>query len=309
VGSSVASFFPNPTQQPFFFLCSLLDLLTQGGKKARWPGNCPSSLLPTGEKERGGEGERGAGRGRREPRPGGKPPGAHAQGCVREAGWVGSAMAGREWSSSGRWPPGWAATELRRPFLSSPHVEHAQWPGICVVRRLTGREEASRKEMERRWRDCDLQVQLREGATWLLTGVSSRVGVAHGEMLAANRWPRWGLAAQAGWRARQAARARGSTRGAYRHGRGEGWEKNVWGGRGRRICAHLVTAETSCLSCMIWIWGKTGGYTTTGWIYIKRASAGDGCRIRRGSRHDWTRGAVAQPSVRRRLSQTDGRQG
>jgi hypothetical protein len=26
--------------------------------------------------------------------------------------------------------------------------------------------------------------------------------------------------------------------------------------------------------------GKTGGYATSGWIYIKRASAGDGCRIR-----------------------------
>jgi hypothetical protein len=41
----------------------------------------------------------------------------------------------------------------------------------------------------------------------------------------------------------------------------------------------LVTAETSCLPCTIWIWGKTGGYATAGWIYIKRASAGDDCRI------------------------------
>ena len=36
------------------------------------------------------------------------------RGCVREAGWAGSAMAGREWSSSGRWPPGLAARRLHR---------------------------------------------------------------------------------------------------------------------------------------------------------------------------------------------------
>jgi hypothetical protein len=43
----------------------------------------------------------------------GEPPGTCAQGCVREAGWAGSARSGREWSSSGRWPPGLAATASR----------------------------------------------------------------------------------------------------------------------------------------------------------------------------------------------------
>ena len=74
---------------------------------------------------------------------------------------------------------------LRHPFLYSLHVEHAQRPGIYVVWWLTGREEASRKEMERRWRNNDLQVRLRKGATWLLAGVSSRAGVSRGGC-----WPR-----------------------------------------------------------------------------------------------------------------------
>jgi hypothetical protein len=33
----------------------------------------------------------------------------------------------------------------------------------------------------------------------------------------------------------------GDLREACRHGQGEGWEKNAWGGRGRRIREYLVT--------------------------------------------------------------------
>jgi hypothetical protein len=74
-----------------------------------------------GEKER----ERGARRGRREPRPGGKPPGARAQGCVREASWAGSSIAGWELSSSGRWPPGGPRRSSGVHFFLSAITTHA----------------------------------------------------------------------------------------------------------------------------------------------------------------------------------------
>jgi hypothetical protein len=55
------------------------------------------------------------------------------------------------------------------------------------------------------------------------------------------------------------------------------------------------------------------GYVTAGWVYIKRASMGDDCQIRRGSRSSRAKETVAQriarDSVRRRLSQTSARQG
>jgi hypothetical protein len=43
-------------------------------------------------------------------------------------------------------------------------------------------------------------------------------------------------------RAAAAPSAQGGLRGARDHGRGEEWEKDVWGWRGRRIRAYLVTA-------------------------------------------------------------------
>ena len=55
------------------------------------------------------------------------------------------------------------------------------------------------------------------------------------------------------------------------------------------------------------------GYVTAGWVYIKRASVGDDCQIRRGSRSSQAKETVVQriarDSVRRRLSQTSARQG
>jgi hypothetical protein len=55
------------------------------------------------------------------------------------------------------------------------------------------------------------------------------------------------------------------------------------------------------------------GYVTAGWVYVKRASVGDDCQIRRGSRSSRAKETVAQriarDSVRRRLSQTSARQG
>ena len=64
---------------------------------------------------------------------------------------------------------------------------------------------------------------------------------------------------------------------------------------GEREKAHLflVTAETRCLLLHDLDLGKMGGYATAGWIYIKRVSAGDGCRIRRHLRCDRAREAVA----------------
>jgi hypothetical protein len=46
---------------------------------------------------------------------------------------------------------------------------------------------------------------------------------------------------QAAPAAARAGRCAGHLREAYRHGQGEGWEKNAWGGRGRRIREYLVT--------------------------------------------------------------------
>jgi hypothetical protein len=62
---------------------------------------------------------------------------------------------------------------------------------------------------------------------------------------------------------------------------------------GRRRDSPAITAETSCLPCTIWIWAKMIGYAMAGWVYIKRASAGDGCRIRRQMCRNRAREAVA----------------
>jgi hypothetical protein len=55
---------------------------------------------------------------------------------------------------------------------------------------------------------------------------------------------------------------------------------------------------------MVWIWGKMRGYATAGWVYIKRASAGDGCRISRQMCSDQAREAVANTTTTNTISTT-----
>jgi hypothetical protein len=76
---------------------------------------------------------------------------------------------------------------------------------------------------------------------------------------------------------------------------------------GRRRDSPAVIIETSSLACTVWIWGKMRGYATAGWVYIKRASEGDGCRIRRQMRSDQAREAVANTMMTNTINTTFAR--
>jgi hypothetical protein len=89
--------------------------------------------------------------------------------------------------------------------------------------------------MECQWCDCDLQVWLRKGATWLLAGVSSRADITRGGC-----WPRCTL---------RPRRAGGPGRDGWpRHAADRGKQREH-AGEVERERAHLclVIAETRCL--------------------------------------------------------------
>jgi hypothetical protein len=139
----------------------------------------------------------------------------------------------------------------------------------------------------RRWQGyCGIAT--RQGRTGHRWGCSTN-GNAGGECTGKGNTPE-------SWRVGCCCRERaGGLRGAHGHVRGEGREKNAWGGRGRGIsCAPGNRRDETALHDLDL--RKTGGYTTARCIY-KKTEVGDGCPIYRQLHCDRAREAVVNTTM------------